>query len=1216
MYVIFHRPDGSSITFTGNTANFGNFPEQGGGQLATLTHNTDYTWTLHDEDATTQVYSGNGLAGALLQSIVDASGVGWSITYDGLGRPTRVTHTNGTYFTIARQGSSQNGITTVQATLTDPAGNVYQYGYSTAQAIGLQHVSFQLNSLTLPGSPATAITYKYSANSAPGGFEYLTEEDYNGAPYFNIAYDSTSGRATGSQLADGSEAYSIIYTYPATGQMQAAVTNALGHTTTKQYNTSYGGQYLLTSNSDTAVSDCGATANSIAYDSNGYVHQTVDNNNITHIYNYATNGQLQNETEGYNTATPRTTTYIWDPNQQLNRLTSVTVKGTVNYNKTVYGYNAQNRLASVAVTNLTPYGTANQTLTTSYTYTLYGNGMVQQMVVTAPSPSGTDKVTTNYDTLGNITTVVDGLGHTTTYSNYNALGEAQKVVGANGDETDYTYDARGRVATKTTHPYGVATTWTYTYDGYGLLYQVSAPDGEVTTWNRDAEMRVNTITHNDKDGTSTETFGYDDNNDITSDKITRGTDVGKLITYVYDGLGRIYQVKGNHGQVLTYAYDGNGNVLSVTDALTHQTSYTYDALNRVSTMTDAKNGVTHYSYNAGDQVLQVIDPRNLTTSYTWDGLGLLWKQVSPDTGTTSFNYDTYGRLATKTRADSLQTTYAYDSLNRLASRSSNGNTRTYTWDTCTNGKGRLCTAINQGFNSVGYSYTPEGWLAGRSFVISGGPTYSLGYSYNAMGQLSVLVYPDGNQALYSYTDGAVSQVNLQVGSYLVTGVNGIVYRPMDLAMSNWTSYNGLTNTIAYDNDLRPTSISVPGIQSLGFTYDNADRINTITNGIDGTMSQTLGYDELNRLKTVSSTADNESFNYDADGNRASGVVNGVSTTYTTPSTSNRLGSTSGGMSASYGYDAQGNLTTIDGSTVYTYGPFGELADAGGMSYKHGADGQRLLKSGAPGTTYFAPDASGTLLAEEQGSTWMDYVWLNGRLVTVIANGGVFPLHDDQTGRPQVMTDPQNHNIDWASQNKAFDRTVTTNVWGNFNIGFPGQYLDTESGLWQNGYRDYNASLGRYVESDPIGLDGGLNTYIYVQDNPVIWTDPLGLKVMQCRQPAFGWMPIDHDWIKTDTIEAGMGGTRGNEPGNQSGDLPYDPVQVTDHTGRSKEKGASCKEVPNVDEQRVNDQLRIGLSLGRWTPFNQCHSFVNSVLDKAQIHGASGSWGNGGASGGW
>lgn len=1093
--ITFHRPDGSSIVFNGTPGTVGNYPEQGGGGRATLVLGASGIYTLHDEDASVLTFSG-----ANLTSIKNASGIGWTITsaHAGLNaRTTTVTHTSGKSFTVAVQDTIANGVVTGQVTVTDPAGHTYHYTKTFAVTNLLTQFDpkpFQLNTLTLPGSPATTVSYKYvSALHIPSDPILMNEVDYNNTPYFYISYDYNARPVSASESLNNKN-YSITYTAGPGGTLTAAVTNPLGHTTTKGFSW-IAGQYMLTSVSDPAVQTCGATIQSYLYDSNGHRTKSVDNNGVAHSYSYAVNGQLQTETEAAGTAIARTTSYVWDPAQQLNRLLSVTTAGQ---SKTEWSYTTHNRLASVKQTNLTATGTANQSLTTSYAYTLYANGMVKTLKVTAPSPGGTAKTVYAFDAQGNLTSATDGLGYVTSLSNYNALGSVGTIIGPNGDRTDFTYDARGRVASKTTHPNGGSATWTYAYDGFGLLSTLTAPDGQVTTWTRDAAMRLTKVTHNDKDGTSTETYAYNADNAVTSVVTARGSDIGKAAYYTYDDLGRLYQAKGDHGQKLTYAYDGNGNVLKVTDALGHKTSYVQDALNRVTRVTDAANGITQYGYDAGNHVTQVTGPRGLATTYAWDGLGQLWRQQSPDTGITTYAHDAYGRPSSAVRADGATLSYTYDAVNRPTKVTVGGQSRTYAWDTCTNGKGRLCQAATSA-SSIDYSYTSEGWIAARGISHTSGPTHLSGFTYNALGQLTSIAYPDGNAAYYDYTRGAVSGVRLKVSGNTVNGVTNVTYRPMDSTMSKWTSPNGLVNTMGYDSDLRLTGISVPGVQSLAFTWDAADRITAITNGVNGNYTQSLGYDAVDRLTSMTSGARNESYQYDAVGNRIGQVIDGVATSFAYSSGSNRLTSASGGISAAYGYNAYGSTTTINGVTAYTYDPFGRLSNAGGATFDISAEDQRLRKAFGGDVTYFVPGAGGGLLAENTNGTWKDYVWLNGRLVAMVTGGTVYSVHADQTGRAMALTAP-NQSVTWASRNDPFDRNTVTGSAAFFRLGFPGQYWDAEDSLWHNGFRDYDYKTGRYIQSDPIGLGGGVNTYAYVGNNPLSYVDSLGL-VKECK-PVF------------------------------------------------------------------------------------------------------------------
>jgi RHS repeat-associated protein len=91
-------------------------------------------------------------------------------------------------------------------------------------------------------------------------------------------------------------------------------------------------------------------------------------------------------------------------------------------------------------------------------------------------------------------------------------------------------------------------------------------------------------------------------------------------------------------------------------------------------------------------------------------------------------------------------------------------------------------------------------------------------------------------------------------------------------------------------------------------------------------------------------------------------------------------------------------------------------------------------------------------------------------------------------------------ISWQAQISAFGDTkidmqiASTRLAAENNHRFPGQYYDAETGLHQNYFRDYEASIGRYVQRDPIGLNGGINVFGYVGGRPVFWVDSTGLEV--------------------------------------------------------------------------------------------------------------------------
>jgi RHS repeat-associated protein len=588
------------------------------------------------------------------------------------------------------------------------------------------------------------------------------------------------------------------------------------------------------------------------------------------------------------------------------------------------------------------------------------------------------------------------------------------------------------------------------------------------------------------------------------------------VEYEYDELGRVIAERGNSGQNVRYGHDMEGRLLQVTDSQNRITRMEYDVLGRMIKQIDAAGGVTSLTYDKADQVTSVKDPRNLLTTYEYDGFGQLWKQSSPDTGVTSHQYNPSGLRTGTTRNDGSTTSFTYDGLGRLTTINSDSQQHSYTYDWCSWGLGRLC-GLGAPDTATHFAYNPAGEiLIRRDWIIAGGVTtdHSTAYGFDGIGRPSKITYPNGNIVDYKYGVGG------QLGTMSVT-INGVTKSVITAASykatgaRNSLSYgNGLVRGYGHDLDGRLTSMSVrrkdnTALSAWGYQHSADNEITRISDGVSPDMTQVIGYDALSRLTKLTRFGVINQLSYDAGGNHDRYQAGSSLTQYSIDPYSNRvLNYTSDGVSRQYQYDAVGNrISETSGSRVqtYTYSPFNRMTQAnvnGAVTnYMLNAQGQRVAKLNASTSRYYYAGQN-QLTSELTDGTWTNYLWFGGELVGLDRGGQVNFVHTDHLGRPEFATNASQQTV-WKAYNYAYGRSVQQDSIGGLNIGFPGQYHDAETGLWYNGFRDYDASIARYVQSDPIGLEAGTNTYSYASSNPVSLIDPFGLKDCDCTSASFG-----------------------------------------------------------------------------------------------------------------
>jgi RHS repeat-associated protein len=737
----------------------------------------------------------------------------------------------------------------------------------------------------------------------------------------------------------------------------------------------------------------------------------------------------------------RTVNYTYDGSGRLTQVTDV--GGGI----TQYTYDAANRMLTIrdarGIVYLTNQYDTNgriilqtQADSTTYqlAYTLDSNGKVTQTDVT--NPRGNHRIVT-FNSSGLALTDTKGCscGSQVTYERQIGTDFVTAMVDALNHRTEYTYDSMGNV-TGVTQMAGTSEAVTTSFAYEPTLNQVTSvtdPLNHTTSFAYDSKGNLASVTDVLNHQT---TFTYN----AAGQRISTTDALGSTAQFAYDG-GDLISVTNPRGQASSRFVDAAGRVLSVTNPLGQTARFEYDALNRMTRVTDPLQGVTQFSYDPNGNLLSLTDARNNVTSYVYNNMDRVQTRTDPLNHAESYQYNQNGNLSQHTDRKSQVTNYTYDSLDRLSQVTyADNSTISYAYDAVS----RLVQVTDSISGTISSAYDNMDRLLSETT-----PQGTVSYTYDSLGRRATMAVP--NQSVINYShDNANRLTQITQGSSTVS--------------------------FAYDNADRRTSVTLPNGVVTEYSYDTSSQLISLT------------------YKKAGNTLGNLVYEYDSAGRRAS--IGGTFSRTGLPGSLTSASYNAANQQTTFGsqtltFDLNGNLTS-DGTNSYTWNARNQLVSMSGgvsASFQYDAASRRRAKTIAGVTTTFLYD--GVTVAQEQSS---------GTAGVLSASLDEFLTRSDASGTTSFILDALGSTVALTDSLGAVQTQYTYEPFGSASLtgtasGNASQYTGRDNdgtGVYYYRARYYLSSSGRFISEDPIGLNAGPNVYAYVGNNPIALIDPLGL----------------------------------------------------------------------------------------------------------------------------